>query len=126
MHRNQSGQVVVLEVDHCAEVVEAAESPEVHQEAEELLGRGDEEVLGEGQEEEVLMLGEVEGVIPILQGLAIGAEDHDLSNLALRQKALWSLRSTYLKKIPRVKILPTCTRIARFLGFSKVVLNFEK
>ena len=75
------------------EAAEAEESLEVHQEVEELLGRGDEGVLGEGEEEEVSVLEEVEGVIPISQGLAIGAEDHDLSNLALRQKALSPLLS---------------------------------
>ena len=60
------------------EAAEAEESPEVHQEIEELWEGEDEGVLGEGEEEEVSVLGEVEGAIPISQGLAIGAEDHEI------------------------------------------------
>ena len=48
MHRNQSEQVVLLELDHRVEAAEAEESPEVYQEVEELLERGDEGVLEEG------------------------------------------------------------------------------
>ena len=86
MHRNQSVQVVLQEVGQCVEAAVAESSPEVHQEVEVALGIGDEEVLGEEEEEGHSVLGEeIEGVILISRGLAIVAEDHESSDLALRQ-----------------------------------------
>ena len=80
------------------EAVEAEASPEVHQEAEAALGIGDEEALGEEGEEGHSVLGEgTEVVILISQGLAFVAGDHDSSDLALRQRAL------YLRNIPKRK-----------------------
>lgn len=80
MHRSQSVQVVLQEVDHYVEaVVEAEAPPEVRQEVEEALVIEDEGVLGEEAEEEASVLGEgIEGVIPTSQGLALVGEDHNL------------------------------------------------
>ncbi len=88
MHQKQSVQVVPQEVDQCGEVVEAEVYLGVHKEVEEILGIEDEGAVGEEEEEEASVLGEeVEGVILILPDLALVAEDHNLSGLALRQSA---------------------------------------
>lgn len=72
------------------EAVAAGAAPEVHQEVEGCLGIRDEGALGEEEEQEALVLGEgVEGEIRISQGRVIVAEDHRLSDLALRQKVLY-------------------------------------
>lgn len=89
MHRNQSVQVALQEVDQYGEaVVEAGVPPEVRQEVEEALVIEEEEVLGEEGVEEASVLGEgVEGVTLISRGLALVGEDHSSPGLALRQKA---------------------------------------
>lgn len=80
------------------EAVEAEASPEVHQEVEVALGIGDEEALGGEGEGGHSVLGEgIEVVILISRGLAIVAGDHDSSDRALRQRAL------YLRNIPKRK-----------------------
>ena len=77
MHRSQSVQAVLQEVDRFVEaVVEAEAPPEVRQEVEEDSVI---EVLGEEEEEEASVLGEgVEEVILISRGLALVGEDHSL------------------------------------------------
>lgn len=85
MHRNQSVQVVLQEVEYVEAVAEAEALPEVRQEVEEALVLEDEGVLGEEEEEEPSSLGEAaEGVIPISQDLALVGKDHNSSGRALR------------------------------------------
>lgn len=85
VHRNRNVQVVLQEVDQYAEaVVEAEAPPEVRQEVGEALLIEVEGELGE----EASVLGEgIEGVILILQGLALAGEEHSLSGLASWQSA---------------------------------------
>lgn len=80
------------------EAVEAEASPEMHQEVEVALGIEDEEALGEEGGEGHSVLGEgIEVVILISRGLAFVAGDHDSSDLALRQRALY-LRNILKRK----------------------------
>lgn len=102
MHRNQSVQVVLQEVDPYVEavveaVVEVGALRVVRQEVEEALvieheGEG---VLGGEEEEQVSVLGEgIEGAILISPGLALVGVDHSLLGLVLRQKAFSARENT--------------------------------
>ena len=85
-YQNQSVLVVLLEVGQCVEAVVGVEaSPELHRGVEQPLGIEGEGPLGVEEEEEASAEG-VEGVIPILQSLALVAEDDRPPRLALRPK----------------------------------------
>lgn len=109
MLRNQSAQVVIQEVHPYVEAVVGDEAlREVRREAEDALVIGHEGgwVLGEEEEEQASVLEEgAEAAIQTSRGLALVGADHNLSGLALRQKAFLH------GKIPTMKVLNYSTVI---------------